>query len=45
MRAQQRNAQIWGTQEELVDEGVLGLADRQMVEPRECKETLGIVAA
>ena len=45
MRAQQRRAQMRGAGEQLVDIGVLGLADRQMVEPRHVEEALGIVAA
>ncbi len=45
MRAEQRRAEMRRAGEQLVDIGVFGLADRQMVEPRHLEEPLGIVAA
>ncbi len=45
MSSQQRGAHMWCAGEQLVDKGIFGLADRQMVEAGHLEEAPGIVAS
>jgi hypothetical protein len=45
MRAKKGRAEMRRAREQFVDVGILGLADREMVEPRHPEEALGIVSA